>query len=205
MIEKNTAPQTPPMLALMGSPRRNGNTAALLANVLGAASEAGAASETVVLRDLKVSPCLEIYQCKRDGTCAIRDDMTPLYDKLASARVVILASPIFFYGPSAQAKIIIDRCQALWSRKYILGEKADRPRGRGVLVSVGATGGKKLFDGLLLTARYFFDVLNLDFSQSLLVRKVDLAGEVENHPEVMAEARRLGADLAAFILTENPE
>ena len=114
-----------------------------------------------MLREKKISPCMEIYHCFKDGTCPIKDDMQELYDKLLAADVVALASPIFFYNVSAQAKAMIDRTQALWARRYVL--KQDFPGGdrQGVLLAVGATQGRLLFVGTRLTAKYFFDAINV--------------------------------------------
>ncbi|MBW2092278.1 MAG: flavodoxin family protein, partial [Deltaproteobacteria bacterium] len=159
-------------------------------------------TEKVVLRDLKISPCLEIYNCLKDGQCAIKDDMTALYDKLTGVRILIVASPIFFYGPSAQLKAVIDRCQALWSRKYSLGWKTDHQPGRGYVLSVAATQGKRLFDGLLLTMKYFFDVLGLKLDGQVLVRGVDQPGEILDKPEFLSQARTMGEAAAEFIIQE---
>ena len=187
------------VLALQGGPRQGGNTDRLLDEVLNAVRERGVSVEKVVIRDLKVSPCLEITQCMQTGHCAIRDDMTGLYDRLTTASVVIAASPIFFYGPSAHLKAVIDRCQALWSRKYILKRTGRTLPGRGYVVSAAATGGRKLFDGFLMTARYFFDVLDLEWGGELLVRGVDEAGDVDRHPTALADARSLGEEIARFV------
>lgn len=186
------------ILALQGSPRRGGNSERLLGETLTAAASRGASAEKIVLRDLKISPCLEIYHCLQDGRCGIRDDMTDLYEKLLSTRVLVVATPIFFYGPSAHLKAMIDRCQALWSRKYVL-KRPPLPRGRGYVISVGATRGKKLFDGLLLTLKYFFDVLDMDLAGQVLVRGVDQAGEADQRPEALAEARSMGLDIAEYV------
>ncbi|MGA9237280.1 MAG: NAD(P)H-dependent oxidoreductase, partial [Desulfobacterales bacterium] len=62
------------LVALYGSPRKAGNSAALLKQAVRGAREVGAAVEEFVLRDLKMSPCLEIYACKQAGECAIKDD-----------------------------------------------------------------------------------------------------------------------------------
>ena len=79
-----------------------------------------AEAEEVYLRDLKITPCLEIYACRKDGKCPIRDDMQNLYGKIIETDILVLASPVFFYSVSAQAKAFIDRCQAFWSQKYLL-------------------------------------------------------------------------------------
>ena len=190
----------PPILALAGSPRKKGNTERLLDAMIAGAAEHGVQTEKIMVRGLKVSPCVEIYECAKSGECAIKDDMTALYPKLLQARVVIVTSPIFFYGPPAQLKAVIDRCQALWSRKYLLKQSFNRPAGKGVLISAAASGGAKLFDGLLLTVRYFFDTLDLKLEHELLVRGVDEAGAVDNKAEALEQARTIGRELASFVL-----
>ncbi|MFW6103085.1 MAG: flavodoxin family protein, partial [Chloroflexota bacterium] len=100
------------VLGLMGSPRRDGNTEILLDAALSAAEAEGAHTRKVVVSTLDMRPCLELYHCAVDGTCSLRDDMTPLYDELIAADRIVLASPIFFYGLTSQAKAVVDRCQA---------------------------------------------------------------------------------------------
>jgi multimeric flavodoxin WrbA len=163
------------------------------------AREAGAQVEEVVLRDLKMSPCLEIYGCKKDGRCAIKDDFQDLYDKLVSCEGLILASPIFFYSVSAHTKIMMDRCQSLWVKKYWINERPFGeldPAKKALFICLGATKGKKLFDGALLTMKYFLDTLDMGLWKSLLYRGLDHEGEVEAQPAYLAEARQAGADLA---------
>jgi len=184
------------VLGIMGSPRRRSNTDILLDKALEGAREAGAEVEKVLVSKLKISPCLEIYACLKDGDCAIKDDMQSLYKKLLEADHVIFASPMFFYGITSQAKAIIDRCQALWVRRHVLdmGKEDNRVR-RGVFVSVGATQGKKLFDGAVLTVRYFFDAIGVKYSGDLLVRGIDKKGQIEEHPAALEDAFRLGQEL----------
>ena len=86
------------VLGIFGSPRRQGNSDTLMKAFLQGAAEAGAAVEEIFLREQKISPCLEIYHCFKDGTCPIKDEMRELYDKLIEADVVALASPVFFYS-----------------------------------------------------------------------------------------------------------
>jgi multimeric flavodoxin WrbA len=184
------------VLGIMGSPRRQSNTEILLDKALEGASEAGAQVEKVLVSNLKISPCLEIYACLKDGNCAIKDDMQALYEKLLEADHLIFASPIFFYGITSQAKAIIDRCQALWVRKHMLSMgKEDRRVRRGVLISVGATRGKKLFDGAVLTVKYFFDAIGVKYSGDLLIRGIDNKGQIREHPTALEDAFRLGQEL----------
>ncbi len=82
---------TPRIVALYGSPRRRGNTATL----------------EIVLRDLKMSACLEIYSCKQDGECRIRDDFQRVRDQVIACDGLMLASPIFYYAVSAHTKILM--------------------------------------------------------------------------------------------------
>ena len=184
------------VLGIMGSPRRQGNTELLLDKAMEGAGEAGAEVEKVLVSKLKISPCLEIYACRKDGNCAIKDDMQLLYKKLLEADHIIFASPIFFYGITSQAKAIVDRCQALWVRRYVLnmGGEDNRER-RGVFISVGATRGAKLFDGAVLTVKYFFDAVGVKYSGDLLVRGIGNKGQIEENPAALEDSFCLGREL----------
>jgi multimeric flavodoxin WrbA len=190
------------ILAIYGSPRRKGNTALLLKNAVAGARNAGADVEEIVLRDLKMSPCLEIYGCKKTGRCVIKDDFQAVYDQLLACQGLMLASPIFFYTVSAYTKVLMDRCQSLWVKKYWLEKQPFGQRDfkrKGLFISVGATKGKKLFDGTLLTVRYFFDPLDMELWRSLLYRGLDFEGDVSKHPEFLEEAFQAGKKLVGAI------
>ena len=181
-------------LGIHGSPRRGGNTELLLQEFLRGCREAGAEVEEVFLRNLKISPCLEIYACQKDGQCPIKDDMKPLYGKLTEAEILAVASPIFFYAVSAQLKAMIDRCQAMWAKKYLLNQPVSPGGGKrkGIFLAVGGSKGAKNFDGALLTMKYFFDALDRTLDRVLLYKEIDGRGEILRHPSAMAEAHALG-------------
>ncbi len=184
------------VLGIMGSPRRQSNTDILLGKALEGAREAGAEVEKVLISNLKITPCLEIYACRKDGNCAIKDDMESLYAKLLDADHVIFASPIFFYSITSQAKAVVDRCQALWMRRHELGMgKEDKRERRGVFISVGATRGGKLFDGAVLTVKYFFDAVGVEYYGDLLVRGIDNEAQIREHPTALEDAFHLGQQL----------
>jgi multimeric flavodoxin WrbA len=183
------------ILGIMGSPRIRGNTDLLLDEALKGAQSQGAEIEKIVVGQLKIAPCKEDYACLKDGNCAIRDAMDDIYPKLLNADGVIVASPIFFYGLTSQAKALIDRCQALWARKYVLKQKPPDSGRKGAFIAVGATQGEKLFDGSILTVRYFFQTIGVKYADELLIRGIDKKGEIKEHPTALRDAFELGRRL----------
>jgi multimeric flavodoxin WrbA len=187
--------------AIYGSPRRQGNTSQLLQSAVAGARSAGAVVTEIVLRDLKLSPCLEIYACRKDGRCAIKDDFQQLSTALLDADATILASPIFFYTVSAQTKIMMDRCQSLWVKKYWIDQQplgcSENPK-PGLFLAVGASGGSQLFAGAKLSVKYFFDTFDTALWRSLTYRGLDGAAEILDHPEYLDQARQAGVELAGF-------
>jgi multimeric flavodoxin WrbA len=164
--------------------------------------DAGAEVEKIVLRDLKMSPCLEIYGCKETGKCVIQDDFQEVSNQLLACHGVMLASPIFFYTVSAHTKILMDRCQSLWVKKYLIDKTPYgqmNPRRKGLFISVGATKGKRLFEGTLLTLKYFFDILDAELWKALLYRELDFEGDVLKHPEYLQEAYETGKEFALAV------
>ncbi len=198
----------PRVLCVYGSPRVGGNTDLLMDAFARGVEEAGGLPERAYLRNLKISPCREIYACKSEGRCALRDDMQPLYDSLRDADAIALASPVMFYSVSAHTKAFIDRCQAFWCVKYVRHESVNRSRlaeRKGVFLSVGGSKGQKIFEGPLLTFRYFLDTLDAVPWKSLTYREIDEKGDIAGHPAALAEARELGAALVAAVRADLAE
>lgn len=186
------------VLGIFGSPRRGGNTELLLEETLKGAQKEGAEVERIYLTDFTITPCKECHGCDQTGECIILDDMQKIYPILLDADIIILASPIFFYGISAWAKALVDRCQALWSRKYLVKNLSFGKNGKkrkGFFVSVGATKGPKVFDGAILTAKYFFDVLNAEYVGELVFRGIDGKGDILKYPEALEQAFEEGRKL----------
>ncbi len=192
---------TPParplrILALNGSPRRTGNTAQVLAHIREQSERQGHHWREILLARQKIHPCIGCGTCGRKGECVFDDDMVEIYREIIRADRVIIASPIYFYGLTAQCKLCIDRCQTLWSRRYILQQTiSDQPDRRGYLVSVAATRGEQLFTGAILTARYGLDAMDIPFSGQLLFAGVDEKGAIRNHPDFPAQADRLAREI----------
>jgi arsenate reductase len=190
------------VLGLQGSPRTKGNTSALLCAFLSEAERLGARTLRLDIVQMHISPCLECGTCEREGFCPIDDDMQQVYPLLWRADLVVMATPIFFYGPTAQMKALIDRSQALWARRYVhrLSDPGRKWR-RGLLLSLGATKGKSLFDGTTFTAKYFFDAVGATFEGGLTYRRIEGPGDIERHPTALSEAREKARALVSPFLT----
>jgi arsenate reductase (thioredoxin) len=179
------------ILGLQGSPRKKGNTSFLLSTFMQAAAQKGAATRIIHVAERNIQPCKEYVVCERKGTCPIDDDMAAeIYGLLRQAEIVVLATPIFFYNMTSQLKALVDRCQTFWARKYRLrlSDPLKSTR-RGFLLSVAATRGKTLFEGLHLTTKYFFDAIDARFEGSLLYRGIEGPKDMANHPTVLEEVQ----------------
>lgn len=190
------------ILGLNGSPRQGGNTELLLNSFFSGVAATHQQGEIIDLSALNIIGCRECLNCFQDGSCPIVDDMAPLYEKIISAQAVVLASPIFFYGITAWAKAPVDRCQALWARKYVLKTTLTppgTPKKKGYFLSVGGTKGAKMFDGAILTARYFFDAIDAGYDGELLFRKIDAKADILKEPGALEKAFDEGVKLAQSI------
>lgn len=118
--------------------------------------------------------------CYKKGICKIkRDDMELLYKHFENDDFVIIATPVYFYHIPGYAKIMIDRCQPYWVRKYVLKKFFTKEK-IGTLICIGATKGEKLFSGINLTIKYFFDIFNINFNlrHNLYLKKVEFSSEL---------------------------
>lgn len=188
------------VLAFLGSPRKKGNSEVLTQELLEGVRQAGGSPEIIRLCDLKISPCISCGGCDKTGRCVVEDDMIPLYEKIISIDKIIVSSPIFFYGVTAQTKAFIDRTQALWNRKRLLqkkGEWVDNPERKGFFISVAATRGARIFEGAILTMKYGYDAMGMQYGGDFLVTGPDKRGDMVKYEKKLAEAREAGKN---FIL-----
>ena len=186
------------ILGIAGSPRRNGNTDLLLAELLKGAASKGAEVKIIYLSNMKISPCRHCDFCLKEGKCKINDDMQLIYTELEQADVIVLASPVQFLGPSAQLKAMIDRCQCLWARKYVLKIpplSSERKR-KGFLISVGATGIKNMFEPTREIIKTWFHVLEIEDAGELVFSRTDEIGAILKNPDALQKAYNVGQKLA---------
>jgi multimeric flavodoxin WrbA len=183
------------LLAIGGSPRKGGNTDTLLARFVEGAASKGAETKTISVCDLKIAGCMHCDSCFKKGECIVKDDMHLVYHEMEAADRIVLASPLQFMSVSAQMKAMIDRCQALWARKYILkipplGDNRER---KGFFISVG---GRRtipnLFDAELVTIKNLFRMIDIIYSGDILIPGIDARGDILKHPEALEQAFKAG-------------
>ena len=188
------------VLGISGSPRRDGNSELLIREFLKGAEANGNETKLVILSELKISPCTSCDSCQKNGQCIIDDDMQLMYNKLLEADYIVFASPIYFGGVSAQLKSLIDRCQALWSRKYILKKtliSPDKENRSGYFISTaGSTNARKFFEGAIVVIKTVFHVLDIKYKGELLFPCMEKKGDIVKHPDALQTAFKTGMSLS---------
>jgi multimeric flavodoxin WrbA len=97
------------VLGLIGSPRKGGNTEAMVNAALSGAKAAGAETKAVRIADLKINGCVACMYCRTHDGCAQKDDMQGIYKEIASADAVVLGFPIYMLTMNAHTKAVMDR------------------------------------------------------------------------------------------------
>jgi multimeric flavodoxin WrbA len=188
------------LLAIAGSPRRGGNTDILLDKFVEGAIDAGAEAKTLVACYLKIEACRHCDACLVTGQCQVQDDMHMVYQEMEAADRLVMASPLQFMSVSAQLKALIDRCQALWARKYVLKipPLGDTRVRKGFFISVGGRrNSPALFDAELVTVKTLFKVLDVGYLGDLLIPEIDVKAAILQKPEVLQKAFDEGRRLIA--------
>lgn len=175
------------VVVLVGSMRKGGNTDILAQSFADGASENNIV-EIISVADYKVNPCIGCNSCfTREGNkCFQNDDMTEIYDKLRHADILVLASPVYFYGVSAELKAIIDRLHTPMRNDFKIKKLA--------LLLVGAATLPQMFDAIKLQYQLILDFFNLDDVGMVLVNGVKDKGDIKNN-QALKDAYALGQSI----------
>jgi multimeric flavodoxin WrbA len=178
-------------LGIVGSARRGGNTETLVDEVLRGAQEAGASAEKVILSDLTIAPCQGCDACLDTGECVHEDDFVELLEKMRQSDVWVLGTPVYWWGPSAQFKTFVDR----WYQVAPQDQKEATFKGRRIIAVI------PLGDTDAATARHVVGMLTdaLEYLETglfatVVATGVNDRGQVREHADVLAEARRAGQE-----------
>ena len=187
------------VLAFSGSPRRGGNSEKLLDAALAgvAAAAPGAAITKIVLNELTFAPCQNCGSCNATGDCrfAAGDDMKGIYEALDASDRFIIASPIYFASVSAQLKTMIDRCQAIWARKYLLKRPHANPDRKALFLCCGGFKHDRFYKCARQVIDAWCTVLDIKLTGELFYPSIDARGDIEKHPTALADALNAGREL----------
>jgi multimeric flavodoxin WrbA len=171
------------VLGIAGSPRRGGNSETILDEVLRGATESGATTTKVVLAEKDIKPCKACDACARSRICIQKDDMAAIVEKMEESKVWVLATPVYWWGPTAQMKAWIDRWYSL---------PRDIFKGRRIILAVSSGGGPEYSGLMVKTFGEIFTYLDVEQYAVLQAQgsksKTSARGEVS----LMKEAYAVG-------------
>lgn len=182
------------ILAVVGSPRLNGNTASLVNAVCKGAAEAGHAVETVNVTQLSIHDCIACCKCKASpsGYCAINDDMQQLYPKIQAADCLIIGTPVFMGQLSGQLKLFFDRWYTFMDANYQIQHL---PGKKYVTVTVSAAPAEA-FQSLTDYLNYWLgDFFNMTGLGNIVAGGLLPADAIQSQPELLEKAENIGRNL----------
>ena len=180
------------ILAVVGSPRKGGNTEILVSKIAEGAQAAGAQVEVVRLGELQIRECDGCHACWRGRPCSKNDDMRLLYPKIAASETIVFGTPVYWYGPTALMKAFIDRF-------VYFNNEANRPMVRGKRAAVAIVL-EETHEQTWRPVIEFFEkslgYLEMKPAGTIVVGGVGEKGAILKQPQRLEEAYRLGAELA---------
>lgn len=183
------------IIVVLGSPRRDGNSAALAEQVVAGATAGGARVESFRLHDMDIAPCTACDLCVDETAtdCVIDDQMTALYPKLRLADALVIASPIYWFTVSAQTKLFMDRCYALD------GPEGNDLRGKQIGIVLTYEDTDPFTSGAVNALRTFQDCFRYIGADivGMVYGTAGEAGEIRKDKGVMRKAFELGQKLAS--------
>ncbi len=183
------------VIGINGSPRK-GNSFKLLESFLKGAKDKGFTVELIDACSIKISPCMECGFCSKEGICRIDDEMTKIRELIENTKYIAMCSPVFFFGVSAQLKILIDRCQPLWVKKYLLKNDLKISGKKGFFFSTGGFDKEITFKGGELCLKAFFDCINAKYSDKIFVTSMEYKGDILKRSDCLEKAYQLGSSLS---------
>lgn len=180
------------ILVINGSPNIHGNTSKILEKILDGIEVGRYNIINVDCYKLNINPCIDCKFCSKvESCCSIKDDMEEIYKYIKEADIVILASPMYFGMFPSTVKALIDRCQVIWSEKFIHRMNSYKHK-VGILVFDAGSKWNNMFLPMETISRYFFNTINCDIEYKLYISNTDknkdlrlYSSEIENCKQII--------------------
>jgi len=167
---------------LNGSPRKKGNTSILIQH-LTENINSNIEIEQLFLYDISILPCIDCRACKKGNLeCVLKDGMKEIYPKLDDSDLIVIGTPIYWFGPTATTKLFLDRFRPYFVNKKLSGKKA------ALILPAGSGAGD-----CGLTTEMFkrsFDALGVELIQTITSEAYD-AGDTNNDAKALSEIKEL--------------
>ena len=185
------------ILVLLGSPRKKGNSTTLAKQIMQGAEAAGAKTEAIYLNGLNVKPCQACYACQKKNSdgCAVDDDMQALYPKLLASDAWVIASPVYWFSMSAQTKIFMDRCFALFNAEMEISPLYKKK----IAIAMSYGDSDPFNSGCVNALRSFQDAYRYAGARivGMVYGSAEEPGEIASNTALMKQAEMLGKKLAS--------
>jgi multimeric flavodoxin WrbA len=184
------------VIGLLGSPLSDGNTAKLLDRALKGAEDAGCMVEKILVTSLDFQACEEMMFCKDHDTCIMDDDMQQLYPKFKEMDSLIIATPVMTMGIPGKLKSMMDRFQVFFMAKYMRNKpfvsKERSVERKGLFICISGMKIPEVFLGAKLTVKAFFDIIDCQYTDELLISDMDTIRDITAHPDLLEAAYKKG-------------
>ncbi len=184
------------IIGILGSPLNEGNTAQLLDRALKGASDAGCTVEKISVNSLDFQPCMEMMFCKDHETCILDDDMQQMYQKFKETDGIIIATPIMTMGIPGRLKSFMDRFQVFFMAKYVRNKpfftREQKSERNGLFICISGMDIPEVFVGAKMTVRAFFDIIDCQFHDELLINGMDTIVDIKTRPDLLNAAYKKG-------------
>ena len=187
------------IVIINGSLRADGNTDAIIKSLLDGAESTDAKIKQYVLRDKKINGCKGCYYCYKNNNCSIKDDMHEIHHEIQKSDLIILASPMYWWGVTGLMKTFIDRLYLYYPKRnehFVAGKKLlliipmnvnEKQHGREAYMSE--------IEPIQMTSKYIFKRLGIEIIDIVFYPGLSAKGDAINNREYLNNSYKLGQKL----------
>jgi len=183
-------------LIINGAIRAKGNTDTLISKIIEGSADTGVNVALVTLREKKVGNCIGCYQCLKEATCSIQDDMTEIRDSIQEAQLLIFASPLYWCGVTGMMKTFIDRLFF-----YYHPQTKNKISGKGAIIITPMNQQNVVYESETLVQFYkrLLNCLGINFVDMFFFGDIMKKSDLAHKPQFLEEAFNIGKNLGKLI------